>query len=83
MCVYFHRAIERIYKEYCEQNSKEEPECLNPSDELMWTDSTVWTKVPILTNKEIWREIKHFTLIIAIVSLIFTAGSSVSNFVSN
>lgn len=43
--VCFHRAIERIYKEHCEQNSKEQPEYLNPSDELVWTDSTVWTKV--------------------------------------
>ena len=43
----FHSTIESIYKEYCEQNSKEQPkyqDC-NPSDDLMWTDSTVWAKV--------------------------------------
>ncbi|MEQ2179186.1 hypothetical protein GOODEAATRI_022022 [Goodea atripinnis] len=38
-----HRAIEKVYQEYCEQNSKEQPEYLNPSDELIWTDSTVIT----------------------------------------
>uniref|UniRef100_A0A3Q3A0S6 DNA polymerase subunit gamma-1 n=1 Tax=Kryptolebias marmoratus TaxID=37003 RepID=A0A3Q3A0S6_KRYMA len=42
-----HRAIEGVYKKYCEQNSKEQPEYLDsdPSEDLVWTDSTVWTKV--------------------------------------
>ncbi|XP_068458822.1 DNA polymerase subunit gamma-1 [Clinocottus analis] len=42
-----HRAIESVYREYCEQNSKVRPEYLdcNPSDDLVWTDSTVWTQV--------------------------------------
>ncbi|XP_041853123.1 DNA polymerase subunit gamma-1 isoform X2 [Melanotaenia boesemani] len=49
-----HRAIERIYKEYCEQNSKVQPEYLDvsPSDDLMWTDSTVWAKVEELSSLE-------------------------------
>ncbi|XP_061773525.1 DNA polymerase subunit gamma-1 [Nerophis ophidion] len=41
-----HREIERVYREYCEQNSKEQPEYeFTPSDDLQWTDSTVWAKV--------------------------------------
>lgn len=46
----FHRAIERIYTEYCEKNSKESPEYLDSSlsDDLMLTDSAVWAKVHIL-----------------------------------
>ncbi|KAM4734089.1 LOW QUALITY PROTEIN: DNA polymerase subunit gamma-1 [Anableps anableps] len=51
-----HRDIERVYKEYCEQNSKEQPEYLNPSDELVWTDSTVWTKVEELSSLEHFPE---------------------------
>lgn len=45
--MFFHRAIERIYKEHCEENSKEQPDYLdsNLSDDLMLTDSTVWAKV--------------------------------------
>lgn len=45
--VVFHRAIEDVYKKYCEQNSKEQPEYedFGPSEDLMLTDSTVWTKV--------------------------------------
>uniref|UniRef100_A0AAQ4QG03 DNA polymerase subunit gamma-1 n=1 Tax=Gasterosteus aculeatus aculeatus TaxID=481459 RepID=A0AAQ4QG03_GASAC len=42
-----HRAIESVYREYCERNSKlqpEYPDC-NPSDDLMWTDGTLWAKV--------------------------------------
>lgn len=44
------RAIENLYREYCERNSKEQPEYMdsNPSDDLMWTDSTVWAKVGTL-----------------------------------
>ncbi|XP_056272650.1 DNA polymerase subunit gamma-1 isoform X3 [Pseudoliparis swirei] len=42
-----HRAIESVYREYCEQNSKVRPEYLDcsPSEDLVWTDSTVWAKV--------------------------------------
>ncbi|XP_042351656.1 DNA polymerase subunit gamma-1 isoform X2 [Plectropomus leopardus] len=49
-----HRAIERIYKEYCEQNSKERPEYVDcsPSDDLVWTDSTVWEKMEELGSLE-------------------------------
>uniref|UniRef100_A0A3B4YJF1 DNA polymerase subunit gamma-1 n=1 Tax=Seriola lalandi dorsalis TaxID=1841481 RepID=A0A3B4YJF1_SERLL len=45
-----HRAIESVHREYCEQNSKEQPEYLdfNPSDDLMLTDSAVWAKVHAL-----------------------------------
>ncbi|XP_057693196.1 DNA polymerase subunit gamma-1 isoform X2 [Corythoichthys intestinalis] len=39
-----HREIERIYRDYCGQNSKDGPDC-SPSDDLMWTDSDVWVKV--------------------------------------
>ncbi|XP_044213709.1 DNA polymerase subunit gamma-1 isoform X1 [Thunnus albacares] len=49
-----HSTIESIYKEYCEQNSKEQPkyqDC-NPSDDLIWTDSTVWAKVEELSSLE-------------------------------
>ena len=55
VCIYLcivlsHRAIERTYKEYCEQNSKEQPEYLDcgPSEDLMFTDSAVWAKVHML-----------------------------------
>lgn len=46
--VFFDRAIERIYKEHCEENSKEKPNYLDSSlsDDLMMTDSTMWAKVP-------------------------------------
>ncbi|KAF3854639.1 hypothetical protein F7725_022694, partial [Dissostichus mawsoni] len=42
-----HRAIESVYREYCEQNSKARPEYqdCHPSEDLVWTDSTVWAKV--------------------------------------
>ncbi|TNN87804.1 DNA polymerase subunit gamma-1 [Liparis tanakae] len=42
-----HGAIESVYREYCEQNSKVRPEYLDcsPSEDLVWTDSTVWAKV--------------------------------------
>ncbi|XP_061629170.1 DNA polymerase subunit gamma-1 isoform X3 [Phyllopteryx taeniolatus] len=42
-----HREIERIYREYREQNSKGGPEYVDcvPSDDLIWTDSAVWAKV--------------------------------------
>ncbi|XP_034032708.1 DNA polymerase subunit gamma-1 [Thalassophryne amazonica] len=49
-----HRAIESVYREFCEQKSKEESQSLdsNPSDDLMWTDSTVWTQVEELSCTE-------------------------------
>ncbi|XP_030586921.1 DNA polymerase subunit gamma-1 [Archocentrus centrarchus] len=49
-----HRAIESVYREHCEQKSKEQPEYLDsiPSDDLMLTDSTVWTKVEELSSLE-------------------------------
>ncbi|XP_023262441.1 DNA polymerase subunit gamma-1 isoform X1 [Seriola lalandi dorsalis] len=49
-----HRAIESVHREYCEQNSKEQPEYLdfNPSDDLMLTDSAVWAKVEELSSFE-------------------------------
>lgn len=49
-----HRAIERIYKEHCEDNSKEQPDYLDsdPSDDLMLTDSTVWAKVEQLDSQD-------------------------------
>ncbi|KAF7660459.1 hypothetical protein LDENG_00280960 [Lucifuga dentata] len=52
VCPY--RSIESVYREYCEQNSKAQPECLdsNPSDDLIWTDSTVWTKMEELSFLE-------------------------------
>ncbi|TKS73276.1 DNA polymerase subunit gamma-1 [Collichthys lucidus] len=40
-----HRAIESIYREYCEQNSKEQPVYLDSSTDELWTDSTVWEKI--------------------------------------
>lgn len=41
------RAIENIYKEYCEQKGKEQPQCLDslPSEDLMLSDSSVWKTV--------------------------------------
>ncbi|XP_053175066.1 DNA polymerase subunit gamma-1 [Scomber japonicus] len=49
-----HSTIESVYREYCEHNSKEQPEYLdcNPSDDLMLTDSTVWAKVEELSSRE-------------------------------
>lgn len=43
----FQRAIESVYREYCEQNSKEQPECLDssPAEDLVLTDTSVWAKV--------------------------------------
>ncbi|XP_017555602.1 DNA polymerase subunit gamma-1 isoform X1 [Pygocentrus nattereri] len=49
-----HRAIETIYREYCEQKGKEQPQCLSssPSDDLMLTDSSVWQTVEELSLLE-------------------------------
>ncbi|KAM9854974.1 DNA polymerase subunit gamma-1 [Aulostomus maculatus] len=49
-----HRVIESVYREYCELNSKEQPEYPNCglSDDLMWTDSSVWAKVEEWSSKE-------------------------------
>lgn len=49
-----HRAIESVYREYCEQNSK--GQTVNPDssaeEDLNWTDSTVWQKVEELSSLE-------------------------------
>lgn len=44
------RAIESVYKEHCEKNSKEQPTYLdrNGADDLEWTESAVWEKVRTL-----------------------------------
>uniref|UniRef100_A0A8D3BJQ9 DNA polymerase subunit gamma-1 n=1 Tax=Scophthalmus maximus TaxID=52904 RepID=A0A8D3BJQ9_SCOMX len=49
-----HRAIESVYREHCEQNSKERPEYPDPnlSDDLMLTDSAVWAKAEELSSLE-------------------------------
>ncbi|XP_062246286.1 DNA polymerase subunit gamma-1 [Platichthys flesus] len=49
-----HRAIESVYRDHCEQNSKDQPECLDSplSDDLMLTDSAVWAKVEELSSHE-------------------------------
>ncbi|CAN9499145.1 unnamed protein product [Ophioblennius macclurei] len=49
-----HRAIESVYREYCEQNSKGQPENLdsNPAEDHNWADSTVWQKVEELSSLE-------------------------------
>ncbi|XP_059191026.1 DNA polymerase subunit gamma-1 [Centropristis striata] len=49
-----HRAIERVYREYCEQNSKARPEYVDcdSSDDLMLTDNGVWAKAEELDSLE-------------------------------
>uniref|UniRef100_A0A7N8X7M3 DNA polymerase subunit gamma-1 n=1 Tax=Mastacembelus armatus TaxID=205130 RepID=A0A7N8X7M3_9TELE len=49
-----HRAIESVYREYCEQNSKEWPAYLdsNLSDVINLTDSAVWAKAEELGSLE-------------------------------
>ncbi|XP_041650952.1 DNA polymerase subunit gamma-1 [Cheilinus undulatus] len=49
-----HRTIESIYREYCEQKNKTPPEYedCEPSEGLMFTDSTVWAKVEQLSSLE-------------------------------
>lgn len=44
-----HRAIESIYREYCEQKGKEQPQCLDTPlpDDLMLSNSAVWQTVSI------------------------------------
>ncbi|KAM9375873.1 DNA polymerase subunit gamma-1 isoform 2-T3 [Pholidichthys leucotaenia] len=56
------RAIESIYREYCVQNSKEQPEYLNssPSEDPMFLDSTVWTKVEKISSLESLTEEDDF-----------------------
>lgn len=56
ICPY--RAIENVYKEYCEQKGKEQPQCLDslPSDDLMLTDSSVWQTVEELSRLEVVSE---------------------------
>uniref|UniRef100_A0A673MKI6 DNA polymerase subunit gamma-1 n=1 Tax=Sinocyclocheilus rhinocerous TaxID=307959 RepID=A0A673MKI6_9TELE len=52
VCPY--RAIESIYKEYCERKGKEQPQYLDspPSDDFMLTDSAVWQTVRALHKKQ-------------------------------
>ncbi|KAI2648511.1 DNA polymerase subunit gamma-1 [Labeo rohita] len=52
VCPY--RAIERIYKEYCERKGKEQPQYPDspPSDEFMLTDSSVWQTVEEVSRLE-------------------------------
>ncbi|KAG9281096.1 DNA polymerase subunit gamma-1 [Astyanax mexicanus] len=50
-----HRAIEAIYREYCEEKGKGKPLCLDnqQSDDLMLTDSSVWQTVEELSMLEV------------------------------
>lgn len=45
----FHRAIEKVYKEYCESKGKEQTQSQDSwySDNIMLKDSAVWQKVSI------------------------------------
>lgn len=49
-----HRAIERVYSEYCEQSRKEKPdyETDSLSEDLMLTDTAVWAKVEEISSLE-------------------------------
>ncbi|XP_043084251.1 DNA polymerase subunit gamma-1 [Puntigrus tetrazona] len=53
VCPY--RAIESIYKEYCERKGKEQPEYLDssPSDDFMLMDSAVWQTVEEVSRLEV------------------------------
>lgn len=53
-----HRAIEKVHKEYCEQNSKEQPQYrdIPLPDDLMLSDGNVWAKVEELDSLESRRE---------------------------
>ncbi|TMS05173.1 DNA polymerase subunit gamma-1 [Larimichthys crocea] len=57
-----HRAIESIYKEYCEQNSKEQPVYLDSNTDELWTDSTVWEKVEEFGSVESLTEENGITM---------------------
>ncbi|XP_076847842.1 DNA polymerase subunit gamma-1 [Brachyhypopomus gauderio] len=52
VCPY--RAIEHIYRQYCEQKGKQQPRCLDrpPPDDLMLSDTSVWQKVEELSRLE-------------------------------
>ncbi|XP_062847248.1 DNA polymerase subunit gamma-1 isoform X2 [Trichomycterus rosablanca] len=56
VCPY--RAIESIYREYCEQKGKKQPQCLDslPSEDLMLTDSSVWQTVEELSRLEVMSD---------------------------
>ncbi|KAK7121751.1 hypothetical protein R3I93_022740 [Phoxinus phoxinus] len=56
VCPY--RAIESIYKEYCERKGKEQPQYLDStlSDDLMLTDSAVWQKVEEVSRLEVFDD---------------------------
>ncbi|XP_077566540.1 DNA polymerase subunit gamma-1 [Stigmatopora nigra] len=47
-----HREIERNYRNYCGQNSKDGPESLESADELMWIDGDVWAKMEEYGSQE-------------------------------
>ncbi|XP_041965966.1 DNA polymerase subunit gamma-1 [Alosa sapidissima] len=49
-----HRAIESIYREYCEQRGEEQPQCLDTPlpDALMLSDSAVWQTAEELSRLE-------------------------------
>ncbi|XP_016384061.1 DNA polymerase subunit gamma-1 [Sinocyclocheilus rhinocerous] len=56
VCPY--RAIESIYKEYCERKGKEQPQYLDspPSDDFMLTDSAVWQTVEEVSRLEVFDD---------------------------
>ncbi|XP_067235717.1 DNA polymerase subunit gamma-1 [Chanodichthys erythropterus] len=56
ICPY--RAIESIYKEYCERKGKEQPQYLDipPSDDFMLTDSAVWQTVEEVSRLEVFDD---------------------------
>uniref|UniRef100_A0A668AFW9 DNA polymerase subunit gamma-1 n=1 Tax=Myripristis murdjan TaxID=586833 RepID=A0A668AFW9_9TELE len=67
-----HRAIESVYREYCEQNSKEKPEFpeYSAADDLELTDSTVWQKVHMNWSNS-WKKknLKWITFICCVICL--------------
>lgn len=56
VCPY--RAIESIYKEYCERKGKEQPQYPDspPSDDFMLTDSAVWQTVEEVSRLEVFDD---------------------------
>uniref|UniRef100_A0A671LVC2 DNA polymerase subunit gamma-1 n=1 Tax=Sinocyclocheilus anshuiensis TaxID=1608454 RepID=A0A671LVC2_9TELE len=56
VCPY--RAIESIYKEYCERKGKEQPRYLDspPSDDFMLMDSAVWQTVEEVSRLEVFDD---------------------------
>ncbi|XP_028264401.1 LOW QUALITY PROTEIN: DNA polymerase subunit gamma-1 [Parambassis ranga] len=60
-----HRAIEHVYREYCEHKSKERPEHVDSdlSDGLKLMDSDLWAKVEELSSLERLTEEDGFSVI--------------------